>query len=196
MRRVILILTLVLMSAPLFAREQPLLARVTVYWASGGRGSDRDTRQHKCATGLRLRNGHCAVDPRHIPYGSRVVLADGTTLAAVDTGSAVRTRRAARRAGRTPNERNALVVDRFFETKRQAMTWANAHPMFMPVKVVPPNLRVAQMQPQPQLQTAANKTSTPVRSTIATTPVTIPTNTPLLASNTPVSRNPLNRLGR
>ena len=98
-----------------------LLARVTVYWASGGKGSDRFTRRHKTATGLRLRDGHCAVDPNKIPYGSNIVLPDGTTLAAVDTGTAVRNRKAARVLGTTPVERNAVVIDRFFENKKQAL---------------------------------------------------------------------------
>lgn len=39
-------------------REQAVLARITVYWASGGGGSDHWTRQHRCATGARLRAGH------------------------------------------------------------------------------------------------------------------------------------------
>lgn len=115
-----------------------MLARVTVYWA-GGKGSDRYTRKHKTATGCRLQSGHCAVDPRHIPYGSQVVLADGTKLAAVDTGTAVKNRKAARKAGRTTQEKNAIVIDRFFETKRQALAWAKTHPMFMPVRVLAPN---------------------------------------------------------
>jgi 3D (Asp-Asp-Asp) domain-containing protein len=119
-------------------RGQLMLARVTVYWASGGRGSDADTRQHKCSTGVRLRFGHCAVDPRRIPYGSKVVFSDGT-LTAVDTGGAVVNRKAARRSGRTAVERNAVVIDRFFETKRQAMSWSNTHPAFMMVEVIPPN---------------------------------------------------------
>ena len=100
------------------AREQIFLARVTVYWASGGGGSDRYTRQHKCATGMRLRAGHCAVDPRKIPYGSQLVFPDRTVLLAVDTGTAVRNRKAARKAGRTVNERSAIVVDRFFTKSR------------------------------------------------------------------------------
>ncbi|MEY2484431.1 MAG: hypothetical protein QOH39_79 [Verrucomicrobiota bacterium] len=122
-------------------RDQPqaILARVTVYWASGGCGSDRFTRQHKCATGTRLRIGHCAVDPKRIAYGSNIVFPDGSTLAAVDTGTAVRNRKAARLSGRSPFERNAVVIDRFFETKRQALNWAATHPLFMAVRVVPPN---------------------------------------------------------
>src|SRR5436853_5674 len=123
-----------------FTGDHSLLARVTVYWANGGRGADRYTRQHKSATGLRLHQGHCAVDPKKIPYGSRVVLPDGSALSAVDTGSAVRNRKAARRAGRTIHERNAVVIDKFFETKRQALAWANANPPFVSVKVVPPNV--------------------------------------------------------
>jgi 3D (Asp-Asp-Asp) domain-containing protein len=197
MRRAISIFAFVFIVTSAFARDQSQLARVTVYWASGGRGSDHYTRQHKCATGLRLRDGHCAVDPRHIPYGSQVVLADGTKLAAVDTGSAVRSRRAARRAGRTANERNAIVVDRFFETKRQAMTWAQTHPMFMPVKVVPPNLRVTQID-----QRVATTTVTATKAKVTTTtsssnaPPVVPTNSVLIASNATAARSPLNRLGR
>src|SRR6202011_3007704 len=98
-------------SLPLTRQPHSLLARVTVYWASGGRGSDRYTRQHKCATGMRLRDGYCAIDPRKIPYGSQLVFPDRTVLLAVDTGTAVRNRQAARKAGRTVNERSAIVVD-------------------------------------------------------------------------------------
>src|SRR5204863_272347 len=86
-----------------------------------------------------LHVGHCAVDPKKIPYGSRVVLPDGTALAAVDTGTAVRNRKAARRSGHTSYERNAIVIDKFFENKRQALAWANSNPPFVSVKVIPPN---------------------------------------------------------
>jgi 3D (Asp-Asp-Asp) domain-containing protein len=133
-----------------FHRKQPsLLARVTVYWASGGKGSDRYTRQHKCATGLRLRNGHCAVDPARIPYGSNIILPDGTSLAAVDTGTAVRNRKAARLSGQTPDERNAVAIDRFFETKAAALAWANSHPHFLPVRVIIPNTVAANQPAKP-----------------------------------------------
>ena len=127
--------------------SQSLLARVTVYWASGGRGSDRYTRKHKGATGQRLRNGHCAVDPKRIPYGSHIIFPDGTRLSAVDTGTAVRNRKAARLLGKTPTEKNAVVIDRFFETKQQALAWANSHPHFMPVRVVTPSLAAAATEP-------------------------------------------------
>src|SRR4051812_22329782 len=121
---------------------QSLLARVTVYWANGGRGSDGETRRHRCSTGVRLRAGHCAVDPHRIPYGSKVVFSDAV-LTAVDTGTAVITRKAARASGRTSAQRNAIVIDRFFETKREAVSWERAHPAFMTVQVITPNSRRA-----------------------------------------------------
>src|SRR6202171_4980230 len=143
MKRFLIAVGLVLLFAPaVLAREQSILARVTVYWASGGGGSDRWTRRHICSTGARLQAGHCAVDPRRIPYGSRVTLPDSTLLA-VDTGSAVVSRKAARRSGRTALERSALVVDRFFETKQQALSWARRNPYFMFVRISPPDFRPA-----------------------------------------------------
>jgi 3D (Asp-Asp-Asp) domain-containing protein len=169
-------------------RNNSLLARVTVYWAHGGRGADRYTRQHKSATGTQLHVGHCAVDPKKIPYGSRVVLPDGTTLAAVDTGSAVRNRKAARRAGRTSDERNALVIDKFFETKRQALAWANTNPPFVSVKVVPPNAPAVATpnitNAQPIALSSPAQTAVPVPATIA------------IASAGSAVKNPLGRLGR
>jgi hypothetical protein len=124
-----------LFSVAAIAAELSMLARVTVYWASGGSGSDKWTRNHQAATKVRLREGHCAVDPKRIPYGSKVILPDGT-LTAVDTGGQVKSRRAARRAGRSAEQRSAIVVDRFFETKREALAWAKRNPRFMKVRVV------------------------------------------------------------
>jgi 3D (Asp-Asp-Asp) domain-containing protein len=146
MKRFLIVLGLAVLLSPAaaYAREQSMLARVTVYWASGGGGSDHWTRRHICSTGARLRAGHCAVDPRRIPYGSKVTLPDATLLA-VDTGSAVRSRKAARRSGRTALERNALVIDRFFETKQQALGWARRNPYFMLVRVSSPNFRSSQL---------------------------------------------------
>jgi 3D (Asp-Asp-Asp) domain-containing protein len=132
------VLLLLLLAPAGFAREQSLLARVTVYWASGGRGSDHWTRRHVCSTGARLKVGHCAVDPRRIPYGSRVTLPDAT-LIAVDTGAAVVSRKAARRSGRNALEKGALVIDRFFETKQQALSWERRNPYFMSVRVSSPD---------------------------------------------------------
>ena len=178
-----------------YYRDNSLLARVTVYWAHGGRGADRYTCQHKSATGQHLQQGHCAVDPRRIPYGSKVVLPDGTALNAVDTGTAVRNRKAARKSGRTAPERNAIVIDKFFETKRQALMWANSNPPFVNVKVIPPNAPdVAQpniTSPQPIAITQPQPTQKPTGGASAAA-ATIINNAPAGG----VVRNPLGRLGR
>jgi len=155
MKKILFTFLFLLLLAPKSpAVEQSVLARVTVYWASGGKGSDQWTRRHVCSTGARLRAGHCAVDPRRIPYGSKVIFPDGT-LVAVDTGSAVRSRKAARLSGRTANERNAIVIDRFFETKQQALAWARRNPYFMFVKISPPDMRSGPSFTQPQKATLA-----------------------------------------
>jgi hypothetical protein len=58
---------------------------------------------------------------------------------AVDTGSAVVNRKAARLSGRHATERNAIVIDRFFDTKQKALACAKAHPHFMTVRIVTPS---------------------------------------------------------
>ena len=131
MRWLVLIVGLLLLSgSPTFGMEQSTIVRVTTYC--------RDEGQLKAASnGRRLRNGHCAVDPKKIPYGSKIVLGD-EELVAVDTGPAVVSRKAARLSGRTAAERNAVVVDRYFETKAQALAWERTHPHFVRVRIVPP----------------------------------------------------------
>jgi hypothetical protein len=112
-----------------FAREESILARVTSYWADEG--------AKYASTGRRLRPGHCAVDPKRIPYGSKLVFPDAVCTA-VDTGTAVISRKAARLCGRTASQLKAIVVDRFFGTKLEADAWSNAHSEFMMLRVVPP----------------------------------------------------------
>ena len=119
-----------LIATPVFATESSLLARVTVYWKSEGQ-------LRACSNGARLRTGHCAVDPKRIPFGSRVEFSDAICTA-VDSGPAVISRQAARLTGRTAAQKAALVIDRFFESKEAAMEWERAHPHFMTVRVVPP----------------------------------------------------------
>ena len=123
-----------LFATPIFAAEDALLARITVYWP--GEGQVR-----ACSNGARLRAGHCAVDPKRIPFGSRVLFPDATCLA-VDSGPAVVNRKAARATGRTALQRNALVIDRFFESREVALAWERSHPHFMTVRVVPAGARV------------------------------------------------------
>ena len=111
-----------------FAGEHAALARVTVYWPGEGSGKSA------AWNGARLREDHCAVDPKKIPYGSKVIFGDSECMA-VDTGPDVVKRKAARSLGRSTAERNAIVVDRFFDTKQRALAWANANPHFMMVRV-------------------------------------------------------------
>jgi 3D (Asp-Asp-Asp) domain-containing protein len=125
------VIFLLSLASAAFAREESILARVTSYWA--GEGSKY------ASTGRRLRVGHCAVDPKRIPYGCKVIFPD-RACTAVDTGPAVASRKAARLCGRTASQLKAIVVDRFFETKREAMVWTNTHPHFMTLQVVRPDL--------------------------------------------------------
>ena len=128
--RLALIIGILLVAQWPCAAEQPALARVTTYWKEEG--------QLRAAwNGARLRNGHCAVDPKKIRYGSRILLGD-EELVAVDTGPAVVSRKAARLSGRNETERNAVVIDRYFETKSQAKAWEKSHPHFMKMQVLSP----------------------------------------------------------
>lgn len=125
----LVLLLLIVHGAP--AREQAVLARVTVYWHSP------NSKERIAAAGPRLHDGHCAVDPKKISYGSKIALPDDE-LIAVDTGPAVVRRTAARRSGHTPEQRRAIVIDRYFESRREAQSWAQSHPHFMMVSVSSP----------------------------------------------------------
>jgi hypothetical protein len=136
-KSVVIAVALVLVFAfqPL-ARELPVLVRVTVYWPSEGSGKSA------AWNGARLREGNCAVDPKKIPYGSKVLFNDGECRA-TDTGPDVVKRKAARSCAQTAAERSAIVIDRFFDTKQKALAWENAHPHFMTVRVQTPEIEEA-----------------------------------------------------
>jgi 3D (Asp-Asp-Asp) domain-containing protein len=119
-----------------FAGEHSAFACVTVYWPGKGSGANA------AWDGARLNEGHCAVNPRKIPYGSKVVFHDAECLA-VDSGPDVVNRKAARSCGRNATERNAIVIDRFFDTKERALAWAKANPRFMMVRVWAPDTEAA-----------------------------------------------------
>ncbi len=130
-----LIISFVLLLAyHVFASEYSALAPVTVYWHSKVSGANA------AWNGAPLREDHCAVDPKKIAYGSKVVFRDAECVA-VDSGPDVVNRKAARSCARTAAERNAIVVDRFFHTKEKALAWAKAHPDFMMVRVRTPDMQ-------------------------------------------------------
>jgi 3D (Asp-Asp-Asp) domain-containing protein len=135
---------LMLVASAALAREETVLARVTGYWAHGSGGSGGIA----ASNGTRLRVGHCAVDPKRIPYGSKVVFPD-VVCTAVDTGPAVVNRKSSRACGRTAAQKNALVIDRFFESKRDAVEWSNAHPQFMTLKILSPGSEAPKSLPVP-----------------------------------------------
>ena len=125
-----------LLACQLFANEQSTLARITVYWHGEGSG------EHAAWNGTRLREEHCAVDPKRIPYGSKVVFPDAECVA-VDSGPDVINRTAARSCGRKAAERNAIVIDRFFASKQKALEWAQTHPHFKTVRILTPDGNLA-----------------------------------------------------
>lgn len=136
------------------AGEHSALARVTVYWHGEGSGADASW------NGARLREGHCAVDPKRIPYGSKVIFPHAACVA-VDTGPDVVSRKAARSCGRQPAERNAIVIDRFFDSKQKALAWAKAYPHFMTVRILTPGSKeggklVASKDPRSSLTNIAS----------------------------------------
>jgi 3D (Asp-Asp-Asp) domain-containing protein len=119
-----------------FAGEHAALARVTVYWPGEGSGANA------AWNGAWLDERHCAVDPKKIPYGSKVIFHDAECVA-VDSGPDVVNRKAARLCGRSAAERNAIVIDRFFYTKQKALAWAKANPHFMTLQVRTPDTEAA-----------------------------------------------------
>src|SRR5262245_6540045 len=117
-----------ILACQLLASDRTALARVSVYWPLEGSGKSA------AWNGARLREEHCAVDPKKIPYGSKVLFGDGECTA-VDTGPDVLKRKAARSLGHTTAERNAIVVDRFFDSRQRAFAWESTHPHFMMVRI-------------------------------------------------------------
>ena len=105
-----------------------LTVRLTVYWARGG-DTDVDSAKKKSSTGYTLKQGESiAVDPKIIPYNREVIIPNVGLVKAVDTGTAVKQRRASN--GKLP------VIDVFFEHKKDAMAFANRYPKVVKVAVL------------------------------------------------------------
>jgi hypothetical protein len=78
------------------------------------------------------------VDPLKIPYGSVVQIPGMGNYLAVDTGSAVVSRQAAVCSAHTADQRQALVVDLFFENRKDAEQFAAHGPTFAAVSWTKP----------------------------------------------------------
>jgi 3D (Asp-Asp-Asp) domain-containing protein len=102
------------------------LARITAYWP----GEDHYTNRKLSSTGVRLRSGYCAVDSSIIPYGSIVTIPGVGSYVAVDTGAAVITRKAAKESGHNSQERNALVIDLYFASRKAGELFTREGPKF------------------------------------------------------------------
>jgi 3D (Asp-Asp-Asp) domain-containing protein len=102
------------------------LACLTAYWP----GEDHYTNRRLSATGERLHDGCCAVDSRIIPYGSVVEITGVGSYIAVDTGTAVIARKAARESGHNSQERSALVIDLYFVSRKAGELFSREGPKF------------------------------------------------------------------
>lgn len=118
----------ILVAKPVEPKPKKVLeVRLTVYWKEGS-GTDGMTARGQSATGISLVEGHCAVDPKIIPYGSEVHLPQiGKTLLCVDTGGDVKKRRASR--GLYP------VIDIYFVKKSEALQFASTHPLIVKAEI-------------------------------------------------------------
>lgn len=107
--------------------SEEYIARVTYYWSgSGGQVGLQTSTGKKPICGKTV-----AVDPKIIPYGSRVKIPQmGLTTIAIDTGSAVKARSASKKLGK-----NNIVIDVFCANFKIAQQRIKNYPMFMKVIV-------------------------------------------------------------
>ena len=107
--------------------KKEIKVRLTAYWA---RGSDTDSwsAKRQSSTGATLKpNKSVAVDPRIIPYFSKLYIPNLGFRFAHDTGTDVIRKKASH--GKYP------VVDIFFMTEKEAMRFVNNNPKIVKVAV-------------------------------------------------------------
>jgi 3D (Asp-Asp-Asp) domain-containing protein len=107
--------------------KKEIKVRLTAYWA---KGSDTDSwsAKRQSSTGATLKpNKSVAVDPRIIPYFSKLYIPNLGFRFAHDTGTAVINKKASH--GKYP------VVDIFFMTEKEAMRFVNNNPKVVKVAV-------------------------------------------------------------
>jgi len=107
--------------------KKEIKVRLTAYWA---KGSDTDSwsARRQSSTGATLKpNKSVAVDPRIIPYFSKLYIPNLGFRFAHDTGTDVIRKKASH--GKYP------VVDIFFMTEKEAMRFVNNNPKVVKVAV-------------------------------------------------------------
>ena len=107
--------------------KKEIKVRLTAYWA---KGSDTDSwsAKRQSSTGATLKpNRSVAVDPRIIPYFSKLYIPNLGFRFAHDTGTDVIRKKASH--GKYP------VVDIFFMTEKEAMRFVNNNPKIVKIAV-------------------------------------------------------------
>ena len=107
--------------------KKEIKVRLTAYWAKGS-GTDSWSAKRQSSTGATLKpNRSVAVDPRIIPYFSKLYIPNLGFRFAHDTGTDVIRKKASH--GKYP------VVDIFFMTEKEAMRFVNNNPKVVKVAV-------------------------------------------------------------
>ena len=107
--------------------KKEIKVRLTAYWAKGS-DTDSDTAKRRSSTGATLKpNKSVAVDPRIIPYFSRLYIPNLGFRVAHDTGTDVIRKKAS--YGKYP------IVDIFFMTEKEAMRFVNNNPKIVKIAV-------------------------------------------------------------
>ena len=107
--------------------KKEIKVRLTAYWAKGS-NTDSWSAKRQSSTGATLKpNKSVAVDPRIIPYFSKLYIPNLGFRFAHDTGTAVINKKASK--GKYP------VVDIFFMTEKEAMRFINSNPKVVKVAV-------------------------------------------------------------
>jgi len=107
--------------------KKEIKVRLTAYWAKGS-GTDSWSAKRQSSTGATLKpNKSVAVDPKVIPYFSRLYIPNLGFRFAHDTGTDVIRKKASH--GKYP------VVDIFFMTEKEAMRFVNNNPKIVKVAV-------------------------------------------------------------
>jgi len=107
--------------------KKEIKVRLTAYWAKGS-DTDSDTARRKSSTGATLKpNKSIAVDPRIIPFFSKVYIPNLGFRVAHDTGTDVKNKKAS--GGKYP------IIDIFFMTEKEAMHFVNNNPKIVKVAI-------------------------------------------------------------